>query len=57
VTAYVEPVAIGEALIEMPLFLAHEWYINVPLEPTYQAAYRGVPKRCRDVLEPVETGR
>jgi hypothetical protein len=35
----------------MPLFLTEELYVNVPLEATYQAAYRGVPKRWRDVLE------
>jgi hypothetical protein len=49
--AYIEPTAVGHELIEMPLFLTPERYINVPLEATYQAAYRGVPRRWRDVLE------
>ncbi len=49
--AYIEPVAVGDPLPEMPLFLAPGWYINVPLEPTYQAAWRGVPRRWREVLE------
>jgi hypothetical protein len=49
--AYVEPVAVGEALPAMPLFLEPEGYVNVPLEATYQAAYRGVPWRWRRVLE------
>jgi hypothetical protein len=52
IDAYVEPVAIGDALIDMPLFLAPGWYVSVPLEATYQAAYRGVPRRFRQVLEP-----
>ena len=51
--AYVEPTAVGRELIEMPLFLEPEIYINVPLEETYQAAYRGVPMRWKRVLESV----
>jgi hypothetical protein len=50
-TAYVEPVAVGDALPEVPLFLAPGWYVNVPLEATYQAAHRGVPQRWKAVLE------
>lgn len=50
-TAYVEPIAIGDTLIDMPLFLAPDWYVSVPLEATYQAAYRGVPIHLREVLE------
>jgi hypothetical protein len=50
-TAYVEPVAVGDALPDMPLFLAPEQYINVPLEPTYRAAYEGVPRFYRAILE------
>ncbi len=49
--AYLEPTAVGRTLIDMPLFLEPEIYINVPLEATYQAAYRGVPRRWRAVLE------
>jgi Protein of unknown function (DUF4058) len=49
--AYIEPTAIGRELIEMPLFLEPEIYINVPLEETYMSAYRGVPKRWKRVLE------
>ncbi len=52
-TAYVEPVAVGQVLRDMPLFLSHdgEGYIEVPLESTYQAAYSGVPRRYRATLE------
>ncbi len=49
--AYVEPTAVGRELIDMPLFLEPEIYVNVPLEPTYRAAYRGVPRRWQRVLE------
>jgi hypothetical protein len=50
-TAYVEPVAVGDSLPDMPLFLTAEQYINVPLETTYQAAYQGVPRYYRTILE------
>jgi len=49
--AYVEPTAVGQELIDMPLFLEEDIYVNVPLESTYRAAYRGVPRRWRAVLE------
>lgn len=51
VKAYVEHFAVGAALKDMPLFLHSDRYIPVPLEATYQAAYRGVPAFWRDVLE------
>jgi hypothetical protein len=50
-TAYVEPVAVGDVLKDMPLFLAPGWYVPVPFETTYQAAWRGVPRRFREILE------
>jgi hypothetical protein len=49
--AYVESTAMGRTLIEMPLFLEPDHYINVPLEETYNAAYLGVPQRWKRVLE------
>jgi hypothetical protein len=49
--AYLEPLAVGSTLAEMPLFLDFDLYINLPLEATYMAAYRGMPARWRDVLE------
>lgn len=49
--AYVEPTAVGRTLIDMPLFLTPELYVNVPLEETYMAAYRGLPWRWKRVLD------
>jgi hypothetical protein len=43
--------AVGRELIDMRLFLEPDVYVNVPLEATYQAAYRGVPRRWRDLLD------
>ncbi len=50
-TAYVEPIAVGQTLRNMPLYLSTEGYIEVPLEATYQAAYEGVPQFYRDILQ------
>lgn len=55
VRAYVEHLAVGGSLPDMPLFLHAERYVNVPLEATYQAAYRGVPAFWKNVLEGRET--
>jgi len=49
--AYVEPTAVGRPLIEMPLFLRPGRYVNVPLEPTYAAAFAGVPQRWKVEIE------
>jgi hypothetical protein len=48
--AYIETIAVGDELPTMPLFLQPSWYISVPLEKSYQTAYRGVPEYRRDVL-------
>lgn len=50
-TAYFEPIAIGAILPDMPLFLTSDLYVNVPLEATYQTAWRGVPQRWKRVIE------
>ena len=49
--AFVEPIAVGQMLPDMPLFLAVGWYINVPLESTYAAAYAGLPSVVRETVE------
>ena len=51
VRAFVEPVAIGDTLINMPLFLEPGRYVPVPLQETYESAFGKVPGRWRTVLE------
>lgn len=51
VEVYLEHIGVGAVLPEMPLFLRPDRYINVPLEPTYQAAYQGMPAFWRAILE------
>jgi hypothetical protein len=47
-TAFIEPVAVGDKLPEMPLFLEPERYVLVPLASTYDAAWEGVPEYWRE---------
>jgi uncharacterized protein DUF4058 len=51
VLAYVVPVAVGNVLPNMPLFLLPGKAIDVPLEATYATAYADVPRRWQRVLE------
>jgi hypothetical protein len=51
VEAYVEHLKIGDRMIDMPVFLGDDFYIDIPLEATYLAAYRGVPEFWRVVIE------
>jgi Protein of unknown function (DUF4058) len=51
-TAYVDAFAVGDLLPEAPLFLAPGWYVNVPLEQTYMAAWDVTPKPIRDLVAP-----
>jgi hypothetical protein len=48
--AFVEPVAVGDALPPMPLFLTPDVYVSVPLEATYRSAWEGMPAYWCDVL-------
>lgn len=51
-TAYVEPLAVGDRLPEMPLFLEPGYYVPTPLEATYQASWNVLPGVIRDLVEP-----
>ena len=51
VRAFVEPISVGDKLIDMPLFLDPGQYVAVPLEETYQLAFDSVPGRWRTILE------
>ncbi len=51
VTAYIEPVAVGDSLPEMPLYVATDGYVLVPLQPTYDRAFAALPPRWANVLE------
>ena len=48
--AFVQPVAVGQSLPDMPLFLTPDVYVPVPLEATYQAAWADVPSFWKEAL-------
>lgn len=50
-TAYIEPVGVGDALPDMPLFLTQALHVLVPLEPTYQTAWEAAPEEFRQAVE------
>jgi hypothetical protein len=52
-TAYVDPVAVGDPWPDAPVFLAPGWYVNIPLEPTYMASWEVTPKAIRDLVAPL----
>jgi len=52
-SAYVEPIAVGDKLPDMALFLFDHHHVKVPLEATYQTTWSVLP---RDLQVIVETG-
>jgi len=56
IEVYLEPVAVGDRLPDMPLFLTPEFYVPLPLEATYQSAWEAVPAVWQEVLEAMPSG-
>lgn len=50
-TGYVDLLGFGATLPDMPLFLTVDRYVDVPLEQTYQEAWRGVPEEWKEIVE------
>ena len=50
-TAYVKPVAVGDVLPELPIFLDPVTYVAAPLEATYRKAWANCPEEMRELLE------
>lgn len=48
--AYVEPIAVGDSLPDMPLFLVAGYHVSVPLETTYQTTWDVMPKELQDYV-------
>src|SRR4051812_4122755 len=49
--AYVEPIAVGDPLPDMPVFLTADRYVPCPLEATYQTAWEQFPAPLKGPLE------
>jgi hypothetical protein len=52
IEAFIEPVAVGDSLPDMPLFLTPDAHIPVPLEASYAEAWTMIRSPWREVLEP-----
>ncbi len=50
-TSYLEPLAVGDQLPEAPLFLDAGYYVPLPLETTYQAAWDNLGSDVREFFE------
>jgi hypothetical protein len=48
--AYVEAVAVGDAMPDMPLFLEPERYVRTPLEATYQTTWDALPEEIKELF-------
>lgn len=49
--AYIEPVAVGDEMPDLELYLTNSFYVMVPLESTYCAAWDASPEDLRTVVE------
>jgi len=49
--AYIEPLAVGDPIPDMPVFLQPEVHVPVPLESTYQTTWRLFPAALKELLE------
>jgi hypothetical protein len=47
---YVEPVAVGDSLPDMPVFLTADRYVSCPLEDSYQTAWEQFPAPLKGAL-------
>lgn len=52
--AYIETIAVGDSLPDMPLYLAPHTPVYIPLESTYATAFAVLPRRWQEVLVPSE---
>jgi len=51
VVAYIEPLAVGDPLPDMPLFLTPGDYVPCPLEATYGTTWDQYPTALQGALE------
>ena len=51
VGAYMDYLRVGDAIPDLPLFLAPGRYVNMPLGRAYEAAYRPLPRVTKAALE------
>jgi hypothetical protein len=50
IAAYVEPLAVGDSMPDMPIFLSADRYVPCPLENTYQKSWSVIPEALKGPL-------
>ena len=55
IRAYVEPVAVGDAVPDLPVFLTPDRYVTCPLNATYEQSWAVFPKPLKGPLEALPT--
>jgi hypothetical protein len=50
ITAYVEPIGVGDRMPDVPIFLTADRYVPCPLEATYQASWDAFPQALKAPL-------
>ena len=55
-TAYVEPLAVGDLLPSLPIFLNDQTYIPAPLEATYEATWAACPAEIKELVSNAPLG-
>jgi len=50
IEAFIEPMAVGDVLTDMPIFLTPDRYVNCPLEATYMSAWDAFPAALKEPL-------
>jgi hypothetical protein len=54
----VEPVAVGDDLPALPIFLSEDVYVPAPLDETYRASWAAFPADFKELLEePTDAGQ
>jgi len=56
IEVFLDPVAVGDRLPAMTLFLTPAVYVPLPLDATYQSAWEALPALWQEVLEATPSG-
>jgi hypothetical protein len=51
VTAYIEPATVGQPVLSVPLFVTADRYVMLPLEQTYEAAFKRLPPAWQAMVQ------
>jgi hypothetical protein len=49
--AYIEPVAVGDDLPDIELYLTNDYFVMAPLEATYRDVWDAAPEDLRSAVE------